>query len=75
MAASGLRLAILGGVVFGVLLILISYISDGAGGSPILLQRTVAFVVAIMVTKASGPRLFPAVRRDFWLTRLSRCGW
>lgn len=69
-AASGVRLAILGGIVFGVLLILISYISDGAGGSPILLQRTVAFVVAVMVTKTSGPRLFPAVRRDFWLSIL-----
>jgi len=69
-AASGVRLAIVAGAIFGVLLILISYVSDGAGASPILLQRTVGFLVAVAVTRASGPRIFPAVRRDFWLSIL-----
>jgi hypothetical protein len=63
--ANGVRLAVLGGAVFGVLFILLSYIGKDAGGSPLLLQRTVGFILAIAVTRATGPRLFPAVRRDF----------
>jgi len=62
---NGVKLAVLGGAVFGVLFILLSYIEDGAGGSPLLLQRTVGFVLAVVVTRATGPRIFPAERHDF----------
>jgi drug/metabolite transporter (DMT)-like permease len=57
--------AVLAGVVFGILLILLSYIGGDAGGSPLLLQRVVAFLIAISVTRATGPRIFPSKRTDF----------
>jgi len=57
--------AVLAGVVFGILLILLSYIGDDAGGSPLLLQRVVAFLVAISVARATGPRIFPSERIAF----------
>ena len=55
-----LMIAIAAGAVFGVLLVLLGEIGDGAGGPPILLQRVVGFVVAVSVTRATGPRIFPA---------------
>jgi len=58
--SAGLFVAALAGVVFGILLILLSYIGDDAGGSPLLLQRVVAFLIAISVTRATGPRIFPS---------------
>ena len=61
----GLFTAVLAGVVFGILLILLSYIGNDAGGSPLLLQRVVAFLIAISVTRATGPRIFPIKRADF----------
>ena len=57
--------AVLAGVVFGILLILLSYIGGDAGGSPLLLQRVMAFLIAISVTRATGPRIFPSERSDF----------
>ena len=62
---TGLFVAGLAGVVFGILFILLSYIGDDAGGSPLLLQRVVAFLIAISVTRATGPRIFPSKRTDF----------
>ena len=61
----GLFTAVLAGVVFGILLILLSYIGNDAGGSPLLLQRVMAFLIAISVTRATGPRIFPRERSDF----------
>jgi len=63
--SAGLFVAALAGVVFGILLILLSYIGDDAGGSPLLLQRVVAFLVAISVARATGPRIFPSERSAF----------
>ena len=63
--SAGLFVAALAGVVFGILLILLSYIGDDAGGSPLLLQRVVAFLIAIAVTRATGPRIFPSDRSAF----------
>ena len=63
--SAGLFVAALAGVVFGILLILLSYIGDDAGGSPLLLQRVVAFLIAISVTRATGPRIFPSARSAF----------
>ena len=63
--SAGLFVAALAGVVFGILLILLSYIGDDAGGSPLLLQRVVAFLVAISVTRSTGPRIFPSERNAF----------
>ncbi len=63
-ARDGLLTAIVAGTVFGVLLVLLSYIGKDAGGSPILVQRIVGFLLAAAVTRATGPRVFPAVRRD-----------
>lgn len=62
---AGLFTAVLAGVAFGILLILFSYIGENAGGTPLLLQRVVAFLVAISVTRATGPRIFPRERTDF----------
>jgi drug/metabolite transporter (DMT)-like permease len=64
-AVTGLQVAILAGAVFGVLLVLLSYIGEDAGGSPLLAQRIVGFVVAVAVTRATGPRIFPKNRQDF----------
>ena len=61
----GLYAAILAGAVFGVLLIIFSYIGDDAGGPPLFVQRVVGFVVAIAVTRMTGPRIFPKDRGDF----------
>ncbi|MEC8970087.1 MAG: hypothetical protein VX808_02965 [Actinomycetota bacterium] len=63
--SAGLFIAGLAGVVFGILLILLSYIGDDAGGSPLLLQRVVAFFIAISVARATGPRIFPSDRSAF----------
>lgn len=57
-----LGLAILAGIVFGLLFVLLNEIGEGAGGTPLLLQRTVGFVMAVMVTRATGKRIFPADR-------------
>ena len=62
---TGLFVAGLAGVVFGILFILLSYIGDDAGGSPLLLQRFVAFLVAISVARATGSRIFPSERSAF----------
>ena len=62
---TGLFVAGLAGVVFGILFILLSYIGDDAGGSPLLLQRVVAFLVAISVARATGSRIFPSERSAF----------
>jgi drug/metabolite transporter (DMT)-like permease len=61
---AGLATAIAGGAVFGALLILLSYIDSDAGGSALLVQRVVALVVAVSVTRATGPRIFPRERHD-----------
>ena len=63
--STGLFMASLAGIVFGILFILLSYIGADAGGSPLLLQRVVAFLVAISVTRATGPRIFPKNRSSF----------
>ena len=63
--SAGLFIAGLAGAVFGILLILLSYIGDDAGGSPLLLQRVVAFLIAISVARATGPRIFPSERSAF----------
>ena len=63
--SAGLFIAGLAGVVFGILLILLSYIGDDAGGSPLLVQRVVAFLIAISVARATGPRIFPSERSAF----------
>ena len=55
-----LGIAIVAGVVFGVLLILLGEIGDDAGGPPIFVQRTVGFVIAVAATRATGPRVLPA---------------
>jgi drug/metabolite transporter (DMT)-like permease len=59
-----LPIAILAGAVFGVLLILLGEIGDGAGGMPLFVQRTMALCVAVSVTWLTGPRIFPADRSD-----------
>ncbi len=61
----GLIPAVLAGIVFGILFVELSYISEDAGGTPLLIQRGTAFLVAMAVTRATGPRIFPAKRRDF----------
>ena len=63
--SAGPFIAGLAGVVFGILLILLSYIGNDAGGSPLLVQRVVAFLIAISVTRATGPRIFPSDRSAF----------
>jgi len=63
-ARAGLATAIAGGAVFGALLILLSYIDSDAGGSALMVQRVVALVVAVAVTRATGPRVFPRDRND-----------
>ncbi len=59
-----ISVAIVAGVVFGILLILLAEISDNAGGSPLFVQRMVGFVIAITVTRLTGPRMFAANRSD-----------
>lgn len=59
-----LPLAILAGAIFGLLLIFLGEIGDGAGGSPMLLQRLVGFVITVAVARATGPRVFPAEWSD-----------
>ncbi|MBI00307.1 MAG: hypothetical protein CL467_06875 [Acidimicrobiaceae bacterium] len=63
--SAGPFIAGLAGVVFGILLILLNYIGDDAGGSPLLVQRVVAFLIAISVARATGPRIFPSERSAF----------
>ena len=63
--SAGIFIAGLAGVVFGTMLILLSYIGDDAGGSPLLFQRVVAFLIAISVARATGPRIFPSERNAF----------
>ncbi len=60
----GLQAAILAGAVFGVLLILLSYVGEDAGGRPLFAQRLVGLVVVIGFAKAVGPRLLPENRSD-----------
>lgn len=62
--STGLGIAIGAGVVFGVLLILLAEIGEESGGSPIFVQRCVAFALAVLVTRLTGPRIFPADRAD-----------
>ena len=62
---ASLFIAGLAGVVLGILLILLSYIGHDAGASPLLIQRTVAFLVAISVARTTGPRIFPSERSAF----------
>ncbi len=57
-------IAMAAGVTFGVLLILLDQIGDDAGGTPLLLQRIFGLAVAAAVTRATGPRILPADRRD-----------
>jgi len=59
-----LPIAILAGAVFGVLLILLGEIGDDAGGTPLFVQRISALVLAVIVTRATGPRIFPSNRSD-----------
>ena len=63
--AAKLFIAALAGVSFGSMLILLSHIGDGADGSPLLLQRVVAFLIAISVARSTGPRIFPSERKAF----------
>ncbi len=63
--SAGLFIAVLSGAAFGIFLILLSCIGDDAGGSPLLLQRSVAFLIAISVARSTGPRIFPSERSDF----------
>lgn len=63
--SASLLIASLAGVVLGILLILLSYIGHDAGASPLLIQRIVAFLVAISVARATGPRIFPSERSAF----------
>ncbi len=60
----GLKVAVLAGAVFGALFILLGEISDGAGGTPLLLQRIVGLTVAVTFTRLTGPRMFPAGRAE-----------
>ncbi|NCG23659.1 MAG: hypothetical protein GWP47_05960 [Actinobacteria bacterium] len=62
--STGLGIALGAGAVFGVLLILLAEISEESGGSPILVQRCVAFAMAVLVTRLTGPRIFPSNRAD-----------
>ena len=41
-------------------------IGDDTGGSPLLVQRLVGLVIAVTVTRLTGPRIFPARRQDRW---------
>lgn len=58
-----LGLAILAGAVFGMLFVLLNEIGEGAGGTPLVLQRTVGFIVAVITTRATGKHIFPVDRR------------
>ncbi len=60
----GLPIAIAAGVIFGLLLILLGEIGEDAGGTPLVIQRGVGFVVAVIITRATGPRVFPEHRAD-----------
>lgn len=62
--STGLRIALCAGLAFGVLLILFAEIGEESGGSPMLVQRCVAFTLAVLVTRLTGPRIFPADRAD-----------
>ncbi|MGB1503893.1 MAG: EamA family transporter [Acidimicrobiales bacterium] len=59
-------IAVVAGVVFGILLILLAEIGPDAGGSPLFVQRLVGLVIAVTVTRLTGPRIFPARRQDRW---------
>ena len=63
--SGGLFIAVLAGVSFGTMFILLSHIGDDAGGLPLLLQRSMALLIAISVARSTGPRIFPSERRDF----------
>ncbi len=67
---SGLYLAVLAGAVFGILLVLLSYIGRDAGGAPLLVQRIVALAVAASVTRLTGPRMLPSNKHDRWTSLL-----
>jgi len=53
-------MAILAGIVFGVLFILLGEIGDDAGGTPLFIQRMCGLTVAVIATRLTGPRVFPA---------------
>ena len=55
-------LAITAGIVFGVLFILLGEIAREAGGAPLLAQRGVGFIVAVIVSRSTGKHIFPTER-------------
>jgi len=61
---AGLAIAIAAGAIFGVMVILLAEIGDGAGGVPLVVQRSVGLVVAVVITRATGPRVFPMHRSE-----------
>ncbi|MGI9608451.1 MAG: EamA family transporter [Acidimicrobiales bacterium] len=60
----GLPIAMLAGAIFGVLLIFLGEIGDDAGGTPLFVQRASALALAVIVTRATGPRILPGRRAD-----------
>lgn len=63
--STGVFIAVAAGAIFGIMLILLSHIGSNAGGSPLLIQRVVAFLIAILVARSTGPRIFSNNRRAF----------
>lgn len=60
-------IAVGGGLMFGLLFILLGEISSDAGGTPVVIQRGVALVVAVVAARATGPRIIPEQSRDRWI--------
>lgn len=60
----GIQLAVIAGIIFGVLLILLGQIGEDAGGRPLFVQRSVGLVIAASVARLTGPRVLPAVRSE-----------
>ena len=60
----GLQVAVLAGAVFGILLVLLSFIGREAGGTPLVAQRGVGLLVTVAVARLTGPRIFPGHRAD-----------
>ena len=63
--SGGLFLAFVAGLFFGATFIFLSRIGNDAGGSPLLIQRIAAFLIAALVARSTGPRLFPKTREGF----------
>lgn len=57
-------IAVIAGVVFGVLFILLGEIGDDAGGPPLFVQRATGLVIAVVATRSTGPRILPAAAAD-----------